>query len=539
MINRLLAALTAASTFALLFATPMIGRAAVPPPPVNQTLGIGDGVFNDLVEADCRVCHNPTPPPGVPVDTSNTNVDRHHLRVGTAVPDPTAAPNPGVGAGIFECLTCHTLQPNPDTGNLEFAVFRDCLECHTQISGQASVHHLTPTAQAGSCAPCHGSLVQDMNDGHTIPTYAPSLVTPWPSGKPNAGPAGEGSCLFCHNNNRPPLPDGSPDKNPTVDPASGVPVYRNAETHHNTGFILQANRCIWCHNILPGLNDAFSIRTCEGCHGIESLHSIQVDSDNPANPGIVIPGAENPWFGHIGNQSDCFGCHGFSAAMSASAPGTGAIIPDLYSLSVTTMHEGGSTDIIINGNNFINQAVDPVSGEKTEFKATVLVTDTHGYSRTLQPLRLSNRTIEVAIPADLPSGPYRVTALKGRQSSKPVVIAVIPKTEIDRVKAEANGSFIIKGTGLGTAPPEAANLGVFVDGIAAEVNFWSDSEIRATSPEGASGQAVTVISGFGSISAPIEKVNTIRKPKGKKDPKKSATASGRLTHEKSKHGKPR
>jgi len=52
--------------------------AAVPPPPANQIIGINDGVFNDLTEADCRACHDET-------------VDRHHLLYNSVIPDPTLA----------------------------------------------------------------------------------------------------------------------------------------------------------------------------------------------------------------------------------------------------------------------------------------------------------------------------------------------------------------------------------------------------------------------------------------------------------------
>ena len=52
----------------------------VPAPPVNQYLGLGDSTFNNVVEADCRVCHNQTPPEPYPVDPTYLP-DRHHLLV--------------------------------------------------------------------------------------------------------------------------------------------------------------------------------------------------------------------------------------------------------------------------------------------------------------------------------------------------------------------------------------------------------------------------------------------------------------------------
>jgi hypothetical protein len=43
----------------------MISYANVPPPPVNQNAGIDDGIFNNLIAAECRICHDQG---GGPVD---------------------------------------------------------------------------------------------------------------------------------------------------------------------------------------------------------------------------------------------------------------------------------------------------------------------------------------------------------------------------------------------------------------------------------------------------------------------------------------
>jgi hypothetical protein len=65
--------------------------ADIPPPPVDQDIGILDTVFNNLLEADCRLCHeNPDQFPVEPESIPN----RHHLLVGQPVPDPTARPFP-------------------------------------------------------------------------------------------------------------------------------------------------------------------------------------------------------------------------------------------------------------------------------------------------------------------------------------------------------------------------------------------------------------------------------------------------------------
>ena len=66
-----------ASTLAilLLFAGASTSLAAVPPPPVNQQIGVPDTILNALSEADCRVCHSS----GLP--------DRHHVLYGTLIPE--------------------------------------------------------------------------------------------------------------------------------------------------------------------------------------------------------------------------------------------------------------------------------------------------------------------------------------------------------------------------------------------------------------------------------------------------------------------
>ena len=77
--------------------------ATILPPPANQFIGINDGVFLDLVEDDCRLCHEN--PDQYPVE-DETLPNRHHLLTGTEIPDPTDAPY-GTPGGLFAGLTCH------------------------------------------------------------------------------------------------------------------------------------------------------------------------------------------------------------------------------------------------------------------------------------------------------------------------------------------------------------------------------------------------------------------------------------------------
>lgn len=176
----------------------------------------------------------------------------------------------------------------------------ECLVCHEGGIPVSGDHHSTSLALDRKCTSCHGDLVDNFDDGHYVPTYGASLVTPWPSGKPNGGSplnslgSSTGSCDFCHND-----PSGT---------------YTNEALHHNTGLGSDATKCAWCHDDSAAAGE--KIRRCEDCHGPDSLHNIQADSPNPATAGIIVIGGEDAGYGHVGRDagpgdSDCLGCHGF------------------------------------------------------------------------------------------------------------------------------------------------------------------------------------------------------------------------------------
>ena len=93
---------------------------AVPPPPVNQLIGIVDSIFQNSIEADCRICHDQ----GLP--------DRHHLLIDMIIPDPTNSPF-GIPGSPYGCLSCHA--EDISSGIIVFLVERDCLVCHIYIHG--------------------------------------------------------------------------------------------------------------------------------------------------------------------------------------------------------------------------------------------------------------------------------------------------------------------------------------------------------------------------------------------------------------------
>ena len=238
-------------------------QANVPAPPAEQAIGLWDRSFNNMNASDCRGCHD-----------DNVS-DLHHQLINTK--------------GLF-CTTCHKMDCS--SGTCLFVPFRDCFLCHSQIAGQASVHHLGQAARDGDCVSCHGKLVQNRDDGHYIPAYNASMVSPRPSA--GTGVNGKGACDYCHSWGN--------------DWSTSKLVYANKEAHHDTGMGQDYGKCVWCHD--SQVEAGLKIRACEQCHAPQSLHNIQIDTNND---GKIVPGAELPYRGHIGSNEDCLGCHGGTA----------------------------------------------------------------------------------------------------------------------------------------------------------------------------------------------------------------------------------
>ena len=134
--------------------------AIIPPPPANQMVGFYDTSVNQLDENNCRVCHNSTYLGGVPT--------RHHLLV---------------PMGEYGCNDCHPVVTGPNGEGV--LIDRNCIACHNGTAFYANPsliagrpHHNTTLAQDRDCAACHGGVIDNYNDGHYIPTYGVSIVTP-------------------------------------------------------------------------------------------------------------------------------------------------------------------------------------------------------------------------------------------------------------------------------------------------------------------------------------------------------------------------
>ena len=513
--------------------------ANVPPWPVNQQLAIPDGVFNTLVEADCRLCHED---PDVAFNGANIP-NRHHLLVENPAEnincDYTAAifaDCPTADGKMYECYDCHNLVWNPATSSFDFNTFRDCLFCHQQQSGQASVHHLTQPAQESNCKKCHGPIDNPWAweeaqvppvTRHYIPTYAASMVTPdkaLGTGTDDpvtpTGHDGRGGCAFCHG----PLIDDPP----LTDAATGILVYSNGETHHSTGVTTgpfeygtpeTRPSCLMCHNVLD--DPYINIRGCEQCHSVKTLHNIQVDSNNagfcsdngtactsdtnctaPATCIKTVPGQELAYWGHIGANADCNGCH-LNSAASASAPYTGPVIPDVSGISTYTVTAGVDTLLTVTGSALTNTVQGPTG--PIVVTSNVVLTAANGSTVTLTPGTITESSMTVTLPATIASGNYDLRAVKGDKSSNPIVVAVIPDVVISSASC-TDGVVTITGSGF-SQYVNAANSGtsVQISGSTCTVNSWTDTEIVANC--GTCSGTLLVNSVFGTASKIIEAVN--------------------------------
>jgi hypothetical protein len=481
--------------------------AALPPLPAHQNIGINDGLFNNMVEEDCRFCHEN--PDQFPVE-DETIPNRHHLLIDTVIPDPTDAPF-GTPGELYECFTCHDIDTS--TGEIVFIVERDCLVCHIQDPpSELTVHHRTDLAQGTlpqgpDCQACHGSLVDNIEDGHYIPTHEPSAITPKRSGGTglplNDEGNGRGACTYCHSTGT-----GDPSI-PGVDPDSGVLVYSTKDTHHNTGFGFDATKCDWCHRIVPPspTPDLRDIRTCENCHAPGSIHSIQTDSN-----GDGIINDEVIGYGHIGGSDDCQGCHDFSAL---SAPGTGPVVPYINTISASVLTAGIESTVTLTGSAFTNIS------EGVELTSNVIVTADDGSLTELIPDALNESTLTVTIPGTLATGTYRVKAVKLDKFSNPMVISVEPDVWIADVTCNKKKKILfIYGTGFSEkAEGTDAYINVLIDDQIAEIISWTDTTIKSSVSPCPKHVSITVNSLFGSDTHSYGSKNG-RKPdkpcKGKK-----------------------
>ncbi|HFC53919.1 MAG TPA: hypothetical protein ENJ43_05755 [Gammaproteobacteria bacterium] len=482
------------------------GWASVPPPPVNQNIGIPDGVFNDLTMEGCGGCHFDPGSAPAPVKPGYLP-DRHHLRVDTPIGSHSASPFPENSPdGTHKCITCHAVDwvadpSRPAGGYFSFALdptrpeFRNCLRCHTQKPGVASVHHLTGAAQEARCNSCHGSVINDPNGELWQIRVIPSMSPNPGFGDGEFGETGHrrGGCRYCHNGG--------------IDDVSGMMVpggNANMITHHGTGLGQPGSgslhSCSLCHDLAP---PEHTLQGCVRCHAPTSLHSIQADSDGNGTAGDY---EEQPFYGHIGTSTDCMGCHMGGSATPASVtsatadgmPLFGPLLPEIDRLNSVRIVAGRPFVLQLTGSGF------RVATEQDPVATRVRLTPVEGGEEPLElvPGSVSFTSLEVSLPADLAPGSYRVSAVNGAMASVPANLVVTPAVSIDSARCEG-GSVTITGAGFGSHLDVEDSGTTVIDVDAAQrctIRSWTDSMIVADCGDTVAG-SIRVESLFGEATA--------------------------------------
>ncbi len=499
-----------------------------PPPPVYQNLGMYDTTIDLLVtnatdQSACRNCH---PTSGTNISGGSNNTiggvpTRHHNML------PESIINPSTNIP-FECKDCHPSTPGVGNGIL---LDRSCVDCHNGTSFYANSigahvgnfsrpHHVdtayddanigTPAANR-TCKFCHGSFIDNYNDGHYKPTSNTSTnmsdITPFATFKVTnfsqpdglGGNKTWGGCLSCH------LPN----------PAATLAIANNRDTHHKeilgfAGFGGQTSyqnastpdaACNWCHVIdytnSTGQGSSFPLRLniinpftgellinameirnstienadagtfnisvngtgCEKCHGVESLHSIQANY-NPVNGPQGL--------GHINNNSDCSGCH--DSWLSANTFELGSI-PSLDTISPSVILKGTATNLTITGLNFGNGVYTTVSVDGV----------------TYIPTSITDTQILVNIPP-LSAGVHKLQIVEGNRLSKLSTLTVVPNPTIASAKLSTKGGYpaiTITGNNFGIKPATNAQLYVSVKHAGSQIvsktiTNWINTQIKAT-----------------------------------------------------------
>jgi len=427
--------------------------AKVLPPPVNQKLGVPDMKFanvssnkqvlsynftrNDCLNALCHV-------------SDAIVVDRHHVLVQTK---------------NKQCLDCHKQVYDPISQGFVFAPYTDCLTCHT-----SSPHHTSAKALARDCQLCH-QLLDNYADGHKMLTSTYSMITPQTHGRTvtdtqTGQPIIIGGCAACHQAGTELVNNVS------------KPISNNDDTHHAIGV-----DCTWCHNVAKA---ALDIRMCETCHGIKSLHNIQASSTGAAT---VVPGGEAAGYGHIGNNWDCWGCHGWYDKYDDLSPATAILIPQIFDRAFVVM-AGQTATITINGLNFTN--TDPRNG--MTWNPQILIND-----QLIAPVTFTGTQLTVQIPV-LPVGNYPIVISKDGVKSNPVNLTVQPY-QVLKTAVLSGTTLTITGTGFGSQPAGVSTgMKLTVNGVTATIISWSDTKIVAAISGAKAGDTVIVNSLFGPVS---------------------------------------
>jgi hypothetical protein len=464
-----------------------VKAALVPPPPVNQSIGIYDQTFAGFAIRDCFSCHATQAPACTdPLAPCQQVSAQHHNLL-----DPT---NPHFNA-TYTCSACHPTVVNPTTGQYEMKVTLDCKACHVN-----SPHHTSAAAAAADCKACHGNTVSNIADKAPIPTYSPSSVTPatgcrvWTDATHTTCKAG--GCAACH----------------SASTAATPQIADNKTLHHGTGLGVSPNpgtQCGWCHSIhvTNGVPSAgLDIRTCEQCHPLSSLHNIQLNY-NTTNG--------TPGYGHMGADQDCWGCHGWFAKYEI-APGAGATVPTISYVTPNIYRKGTAYDVAITGQSLTNSITYP-DGATATFDPVVVIGQYDelgvliGSPTVLTPASFTETDLAVQIPATLNVGTWQLRVVKAsgtvqEKVSNRIDVYVQPAVGVESATlscVDGAESLALTGHGFGPQPPaEALMVGVFSGSEHCAVTSWTDTSIVASCTTADVDATVSVIGAF-NIGSPV------------------------------------
>ncbi|SNQ60989.1 IPT/TIG domain-containing protein [Candidatus Methanoperedens nitratireducens] len=363
-------------------------------------------------------------------------------------------------------------------------------------------------------------FIANYDDGHYVPDYGASLVTPTTHYKVYNATSGRywGGCFACHQDTTVTDPD----------------LFDSYDTHHTatngqgTGALdHQGDRtpgvtCNWCHttywntttnserpigypdelkfeirnNTLLSVGDAINGTGCEKCHDVGTIHNIQKDY-----------GSGTAGKGHIETNWDCNGCHAYWDAGESGFENV--IVPSVYSITTdpAKLTTGAGFTITVTGSGFL-------SGTTTNPIQASVEIDGVSYSGTV-----TDTTIVATIPG-LTEGVHTVKVKKTgdydwqtKYSGELSIVVVDPvdATSATLVKTghglDTVYTITVSGSGFGDQPPaEFTELGVTVATsvrgqpvtYTLAVSSWSDAQIVGTVTSAVVGDPVTVNALFGS-----------------------------------------
>jgi hypothetical protein len=566
----------------LLFAVILVGVGNVlaSPPPVPQTIGIQDISIINLTtnttdQSVCRVCHQTlgTNLTGIKNGTNYTNTvvggvpTRHHSLIQRVVTNPmTGAP--------FGCGDCHPSNP----GGLGIVLDRSCLDCHAGINYSynsiggnvgniARPHHINSSYASSNignpvanrtCNFCHGSVVDNYNDGHysTFQDLANGtgyasdpMITPFASFKatslipdglfpqggninfstgvigdsPTGGNKTWGGCYSCHLSNYSAKPQA---------------IGSNYNNHHNTILGLSASRggkglqsarttgavCSWCHVVAPpNYTSPLEFNYTNPFTGETQINAMEVRNSTIEALSIFEPGTTNITV----NGTGCEKCHDVRSlhniqsnyvAGSHGQPGLGhinnntdcngchadwvssdvwtpgALIPTVNTVDPSVITVDTPTTLNIAGVNFVNDAY-----------TSVVTVDGVTYT----PTSITDSQIVVNIPA-LTAGIHTLQLVKGVNTLSNLETLTVESVVTVSSATLSGGTLTLTGVGLGSQPASNAQQYVTFNHAgnvyySDAITTWNDGQIVATvSGSIAAGDTVGVITAQnGEVNANI------------------------------------